>query len=222
MDGCYYPDSMLDWCPSRLFLPEDPQIPETLSPALRTIEVVDAGRDWAGTQNINVIFSESCTGTAIGWSCTVNGVAKTLTYVSGSPGQTWVMQIGSLIKHGDVIRLTYDTAAGGTVSTTGSVQITGISAVELPDTLSKRIRFILCGSDDKPVESEAVKAAIMEYDSGTMANANWMFRVNKATITTDANGQFDMEYNGVAPVGGKAYVAVIRATESMIVADTVT
>jgi hypothetical protein len=205
-----------------------------LAPKLRTITVLDAGRDWTGSQNIGVIFSEACSGDATGWSCTVNGVTKTLTYVSGSGTQNWVMQIAAAIHHGDVIRLNYDTASGATVSTSDSVEINGLTAVQLPDQLSKRIRFILRDSQNALVASQSVKAFIAEYDSGVVENAPQRLfgaRTDKATVVTDAAGQFDMQYTGVAAVGGYAYVAVVEVpssapgspsvTESMLVRDTV-
>lgn len=212
----------LDWYAQRLFLPEDPKIEETISPALRTITAVDADRSWTGsTQNIGVIFSEPCSGDATGWSATVNGTAAAVTYVSGSGTQNWVFTLGALIHHADVIRLTYSTASGATVSTTGSVEINGVNAVQMFDQLSKRVRFILRSSTDAVVASESVKVAVMEYDSGTVANSSWMLRSDKATVTTESNGQVDTVYTGTVAVGGSVYAAVIRTVETMIVADTV-
>ena len=220
-DEIYY-HTDLDWRPNRLFLPEDPKIPETLSPALESVDVSDAGRSWSGiTQNISVNFSEAVSGDGAGWSCTVNGVSKTLTYVSGSGTVAWVFQIAALIHDGDIIRLTYDTATGSTVSTSGSVEITGLNNVPFRDLLTKRIRFILCDSNDAVVASEAVKAALFDYDSNVVINDKWMLKTDKGTVTTDGSGQFDMQYTGTAAVGSQVYVAVIRATENMIVADTV-
>ena len=64
-----------------------------------------------------------------------------------------------------------------------------------------------------PVVSETVKAAILEYDGGVVNDPPerlWMSRANQATVTTDADGQFDMEYTGVVPVAGTAIAAVFR------------
>jgi hypothetical protein len=203
-------ESALCYPPNRLFLPEKPNIPETLSPALRTVEVFDAGRSWAAnTQNVNVIFSEAC----------VNGVSKTLTYLSGSGSQIWVMTIGSLIKNNDIIRFTYDLASGDTKSTSGAIEITGVANIVTPNTVSKRIRFVLCDSADALVANETVKSAILEYDSGT--GDRWMILANKASVTTDANGQFDALYAGPTPTGGTVIVSVFRAVENMIVTDIV-
>lgn len=212
----------LDWRANRLFLPERPKIPETLSPALESVGIGDGGRSWSGsTQDLAVNFNEACTGDATGWSATVNGVSKTLTYISGSGTQSWVFRVGALVHDGDVIRLTYDTATGTTKSSSGSVQITGVNNVPFADQLSKRIRFILCDKNDAVVASEAVKAALFDYDSNIVINDKWMLKTDKGTVTTDGSGQFDMQYTGTAAVGSQVYVAVIRASENMIVADTV-
>lgn len=210
-------ESSLDWPANRNFAPSRPNIPETTLPAVLTISALDAGRSWSGlTQSIGISFSEAVTGDATGWSVSVNGVAKALTYVSGSGTQNWVMQIGALIHHDDVIRLTYSTATGNTLAVTDSAEIKGQVAVQFKDQLSKRIRFTLCAAASTPttpvpVPNEAVKAALMEYDSGVVANTNWMVQANKGTVTTDAAGGFDMQYTGSAVVGGTVYVAWFRA-----------
>lgn len=212
----------LAWPPNRLFLPEKTQIAETLSPALRDITAVDSGRTWSTAQNIGVNFSEAVTGNATGWSATINGVAKTLTYVSGSGTPHWVFTIGGLLRNGDVLRLTYNTATGNTVSTSGSVEITGVNNVPFANQLSKRVRFILCDSADAVVANEAVKSAILEYGGGVVSADAWASRANKATVTTAADGQFDALYTGTASVGGTVYAVVFRAVESLAVAAAVT
>lgn len=180
---------------------------------------IDAQRSWTGnTQQFTLTFGEPMTGSVSGYSVTVNGGAQSLTYVSGSGTATWVFQIGALLHNGDVIVMTY--SPGTTVALASGVallaQTNGIT-----NSLTKRVRFILCDSLDAPVANEAVKSAVMEYDSGVVANTNWMLRANKETVTTAADGAFDALYTGTAAVGGTVYSAVIRTTETMLVAATV-
>lgn len=207
-----------------------PTLQETSAPGLGDVEVNDTGRSWSGnTQNINMTFTEAVNITATGWSITVNGVAKTLTYVSGTGTANVVFQVNTVIHDGDDIRISYDPSTGSTVSVTGSLAIKKLVGVEITENLSRRIRFTLCDKNDATVANEAVKAAILEYHSAVVADEisqgprpNWMTRANAATVTTDASGTFDMEYTGFYRGGSTVYVAVIRSNgESFIVATTV-
>lgn len=204
-----------------------PQLDETAAPGLISPIVVDAGRSWSGTQSMSLKFTEAVTTDGTGWTATVNGVTKTFTYVSGSGTDTVIFSLAATIHDNDVVRLSYDPATGSTASVTGSVEINKLVGVMAPLTLSKRIHFTLCNSLDAVV-SESVKAAIFEYNGGSVTDGTavgaapgWMTRANAATVTTDGSGTFDMQYTGVARGGSTVYVAVIRAVESLIVATTV-
>lgn len=208
----------MKWQKDRTFMAHGAGLTWCLNPKTRTVEMNDTGRVWTGSQSFNLIFSEAVTSTGVGWSATVNGVAAGMTYVSGSGAQTLVFSFSVVVHRGDVILFTYNRATGDTVSVTGSVEINALNAVRLGDQLTKRIRFILCDSTSTsatpvPVASETVKAALMEYDGGVVDDPPerlWMFRVNAASVVTDADGQFDMQYTGEAAVGGTAIAAVFR------------
>ena len=225
--------SDLEWPPDRLFLPEDPQLPETTQPSLSTPTVPDSLRSYANnTTDIALDFSEAVSdaslivgGTATGWTISVNGVNYATTYRSGSGTAQWVLRAAAALAHSNVlnanvVRINYSSSVGATVSTSGSVEITDLVRVPFSDQLTKHIRFLLCDSADTPVV-ETVKAAAFEYDSGVVANTNWMLRTDKQSVTTDALGQFDMTYTGSALGGDTVYVAVVRTTESLITTRTV-
>lgn len=230
-DSEVFPAGMLDWFPQRLFLPEPvtKRLPETTSPCVAGVSAVDGDRNWvAATQDITIIFSEPVSdaslvqgATATGWTATVNGVSAGVTYRSGSGTATWVLRIAAAVRHTD-LKLSYSQSTGATISVTGSVEINSLTAVPTADSLTKRVRFALCDSTDASVVNEAVKAAVMEYDSGTVANTNWMVQTNKGTVTTDGTGEFDMQYTGTTLVGSNVYVVVFRATENLAVAIAVT
>jgi hypothetical protein len=227
------PQSFNDFPNRYRFTDLDPEIPEVLAPALMRMKSTDDGRSWSGsTQNVTMYFTEAVTIDASGWSITVNGVAKTLTYVSGSGTSDAIFQVNTTLHAGDVVKISYDQATGGTVAVTGGIEIKKLASVIQFDELSKRVRFLLCDSRDALVVSQSVKAWIAEYDSGVVENAPQRLfgaRTDKATVVTDAAGQFDMQYTGLVPVGGFAYVAVVEipttapggVAESLLVKDTV-
>lgn len=211
----------LPWRAQLRFPQERPQLAEVAAPAFQNFEIADAGRDWTGTTQITFNFSEAMTADATGWSLTVNGVSKTLTYVSGSGTQNVIFRVGAVLHHGDTLKISYDTVTGGTNSVTGSLEIKGLTAIPQNDQLTKRVRFVLCDSTDAPVANEVVKSALLEYDSGVVANSLWGTLANKQSVTTDGSGNFDALYTGSVAVGGTAYCAIFRATESLAVAATV-
>jgi hypothetical protein len=210
---------------------QQPTLQETSAPGLGDVEINDTGRNWgANTQNINLTFTEAVTIDATGWSITVNGVGKSVSYVSGSGSASVVFQINTVVHDGDLVRISYDQATGGTVSVTGSVEVKQLTGVEITESLSRRVRFTLSDKNNAAVANELVKAALLEYHGGVVADsitqsdspiANWMTRANVASVTTDGAALFDMEYKGPARGGAPVYIAVIRAVESMIVATTV-
>ena len=177
----------LSWVKDRSFVAHGGDLTWCLAPKMRNVTALDAGRSWSGaTQNIGVIFSEAMSGDATGWSATVKPLstgieaAVGISYVSGSGTQAWVMQLATTLHHGDTFKISYDTATGATLSTSGSVEMNGVNTVQQPDGLSKRIRFILCDSTSTPttpvpVVSESVKAAILEYDGGKFHAHHFLF-----------------------------------------------
>lgn len=208
-----------------------PTLRETSAPGLVDIEVNDSGRSLsADTQNMTFTFTEAVNTSALGWSITVNGVAKTLTYVSGTGTAVAVFRVNVALHDNDVAKVSYDPTTGATTSVTGALQIKKIVGYVVEETLSRRIRFTLCDKNDAAVASEAVKAAVLEYHGAVVADEitqgprpNWMTRANAATVTTDSSGVFDMEYTGFVRGGGNVYVVIFRGNgENLSVAATVT
>ena len=225
---------------------QQPTLQETEAPGLVEIDTTDADRSWSGnTQNFTLVFTEAVTlADTTGWSVTVNGVAKTLSYVSGTGTARVVFQM-NVVKHdADVVKFSYDPAVGATTSVTGTLEIKAVTGFVVEGTLSRRVRFTLCNSLDVSVTSEAVKAAILEYHGGVVADdityeplpivngvvmegprnskTQWMGRANVGTVTTDGSALFDMEYTGIKRGGDFVYVAVIRSNgESLLVRTTV-
>ena len=228
----------MKWMKNRSFVAHGGDLTWTLAPKFRTISAVDADRSWTNsTQDIGVIFSEACSDAALsvgnpatGWSATVKNIgdseaAAAVTYRSGSGTQNWVLRLAALVKHGAIIKITYNTATGATVSTSGSVEINGVNAVPLPDQLTKRVRTTLKDKNNVLVTNEAgILTAIFEYGGGVLSAAAWMTLANKATVTSDASAICDMLYTGTAVVADTVYAATLRvaAVESQIWTETVT
>lgn len=200
------------------------------APEIQSSLMVDADRSWANsTEDVEITFSEAVSdaslsigGTATGYSIVVNGVAQTTTYRSGSGTNNWVLRAATLVKNGDVVGVTYSKAIGNTTAVSDSVEIESIVASFVFNGLSKRIRFVLRGADNNTVNSETVKAAAHEYAGGIVASNSWMSLTDKASVLTDGSGNFDMTYTGVAPVGGNAYISVLRTAESFVWIATIT
>jgi len=199
------------------------------SPEPEWIDVDDGDRSFtANTQDIHLYWAESmadaslsANGTATGYTVYVNGVSYQPTYLSGSGTASWMLRIAALVKNGDVVTLSYDPATGNTTATADSAECVKLVEAGVENDLSKRVRFTLCDSNDALVV-ETVKAALFDYASNVVTNDSWMVKTDKASVTTDATGQFDMQYNGTARVGSSVFCAVIRASESLIVAATIT
>lgn len=208
-----------------------PTLQETSAPGLGDVEVNDAGRSFAAnTQNINLTFTEAVTVSTTGWSLTVNGVSKTLTYVSGTGSANVVFRTNIAIHDGDDIRISYDPSVGNTVSVTGSLAIKKLVGVEVTESLSRRIRDNLCDANDAVVANESVKMAVLEYSGDVVTPAYtqgaappaWMSSANIYTVTTGADGSFDIAYTGFVRGGGSVYLAVIRSNgQTLIVRKTV-
>jgi hypothetical protein len=221
---------------------QQPTLQETEAPGLVDIEMDDSGRSWSGnTQNCTLIFTEAVTlANTTGWSVTVNGTTKTLSYVSGTGTARIVFQINTVIHDADIVRFTYDPTVGATTSVTDTLEIKAVNGYLAEETLSRRVRFTLCDSLDANIASESVKAAILEYHGGVVAddisygprpsvggvvvdapggmNLQWMARANVATVITDSSALFDMEYTGLKRAGDFVYVAIIRSNgESLLV-----
>lgn len=223
--------SQNQWQPSdRLHDANTPSLSVLGAPEIQSSLMVDADRSWVTPfEDVEVQFSEAVAdasltlgAAATGFTITVNGVAQTTTYRSGSGTASWVLRAPLLVKNGDSVGVSYNKAAGATLAVSDSVEIETISQSFVTNNLSKRVRFTLRGSDNAIVPNETVKANIMEYAGGTVANPTWGNQTNKASVLTDAAGLFDMQYSGAAPVGGQAYIAVLRAVESFAAPVTIT
>lgn len=199
------------------------------SPEPKWIDMDDTMRNWTTPyQDIEIFWGETISdgslsvgGNATGYTAYVNGTPYTPTYRSGSGSSIWILRIAALVKNGDSVTLSYDPATGASIAASDSLEIGKLTTGGVENDLTKRVRFTLCDSTDALV-NETVKAALLEYASNTVTNDSWMQRANKASVTTDASGQFDMQYTGTASVGSLVFCAVIRTTESMVVAATVT
>ena len=192
----------------------------------------DANRNWTTPyQDIVVVFNTKCQdaalspgGIATGHTIKINGTPQTTTYQSGSGTATWVLRIPVLCDRDDAITYSYDATAGNTTAVDNNQEIATVTDLQVNNLLTKRIRFILKGSDNNPVVSETVKMAVHLYNSGTATEGAgdnvtpdnpqggiWMRRVMNTTPTTDANGLIDVLYTGQnQAVGTTIYVVVYR------------
>lgn len=194
------------------------------------IDMDDTGRSWSSPyQDIEIYWGETVSdgslsvgGTATGYTVYVNGTPFTPTYRDGSGTSIWTIRITTTVKNGDVVGVSYDSSVGASVAAADSLEIVDLVRAGVENDLTKRVRFILCNSLDANVTNEAVKAALLDYASNTVTNDQWMAKTDKATVTTDGSGQFDMRYTGTAVVGDSVFCAVIRTVESMVVAATIT
>lgn len=192
------------------------------------VDMDDTMRNWSTPyQDIEIFWGETVTdaaltvgGTASGYTVYVNGVSYVPTYRSGSGTSIWIIRIATTVKNGDAVTISYDQSTGASIAAVDSREIGKLTTAGVENDLTKRVRFTLCDSADALV-NETVKAALFEYASNTVANDSWMQRANKASVAV-TTGQFDMLYSGTANVGSLVFCAVIRTTESMVVAATVT
>lgn len=189
-------------------------------PSITAGSMADADRNWTTpSQDIAVTFSEamqitpapSVGDTVAGLTAQVNGGANSaLTYVSGNATASWKVRRAELIQQNDTVVLDYDQATGIILAVDDSQELNTETDQAVTNNLTKRIRLTLKDKNNATVASETVKYAVLEYDSGAPANANWMSRTDKGTVATDASGVLDVAYSGSTVVGSDVYVAVIR------------
>ena len=191
-------------------------------PSISSGSMADSGRDWTvETQEISITFSEAMKkqsgsynvgDTIPGLTAQINGGANSaLTYVSGQTTATWVVKRAELIQNNDTVVVDYAQASGEIYdNATGLIELDEQADKSITNNLTKRVRVTLKDKNNNTVVSETVKYALMEYDSATPANANWMSRTDKGTVATDTNGLFDVQYTGSTTVGSAVYVIVIR------------
>ena len=209
--------------------------PVAANPTISSASMADADRDWdAPFQDIAITFSEAVDitpapavgDTIAGLTAQVNGGANAaLTYRSGNATASWKVRRAELIQQNDTVVLDYSQASGIILAVDDNAELSETVDAAVTNNLTKRARFTLRDSLDALVASETVKYGLFQYDSGLPANANWMTRDTKGTVTTTAAGLVDVQYTGAVAVGGTIYVAVIRPnttpTESMVWTDTV-
>jgi hypothetical protein len=208
---------------------------------------IDANRNWdTPYQDIIIVFNTECQDTglvseeeATGHIIGINGSPQTTYYISGSGTATWVLRIPVLCDADDLITYSYDQDTGNTKAVDDGVEIATVTDEEVGNSLTKKIRFLLKGSDNNPVVSETVKMAVHFYNAGAATEGPgdnitkdnpcggiWMRRVMNATPTTDTNGIVDIPYTGIAlAAGASVYIVVFRPnaspTESFAWVDTI-
>jgi hypothetical protein len=84
----------------------------------------------------------------------------------------------------------------------------------------KKISVTLKNSAGALVANTDVKYAVFEFDNAIPFNLNFMQVVSKGVYTTDASGNFVINYIGSSDIGGYAYLAILHPhsspTESVI------
>jgi hypothetical protein len=128
------------------------------------------------------------------------------------------------VQQDDSVTISYDQTTG-VLENSLDVELKALTDGAIANNLTKRVRFALKKADNSAAASETVKLGVFTFDSGTVANANWMTREMKSTPTTDGSGLVDVEYTGAGAVGATIYVVVIRPdtspTQSLIWTITV-
>jgi len=190
----------------------------------------DANRNWDSlTQDIVIVFNTKCQDAALtpgnpatGHTISVGGSPQTTTYQSGSGTASWVLRIPILCDADDLITYSYDQGTGDTKAVDDGVEIAAVTGEEVGNSLTRKIRFLLKGSDNNPVISETVKLAVHFYNAGAATEGPgdnitkdnpcggiWMRRVMNATPTTDTNGIVDIPYTGIALAAGASVYIVV-------------
>ena len=147
------------------------------------------------------------------------------------------MRIPVLCNKDDVITYSYDSSAGNTTAVDDGQEIAAVSNYVINNLLTKRIRFILYGSNGSAVVSESVQVAVCAYNAGAVDNigdnisaanpagGNWMLKEQFCNTTTDGSGLIDIQYTGLDVAGTSKYIIVYRPTvsptESLVVIDTI-
>jgi hypothetical protein len=80
----------------------------------------------------------------------------------------------------------------------------------------KKIAVTLKNSTGAAVANTEVKFAIFEFDSAIPQNLNFMQLVSKGVYTTDASGNIELNYTGVAAIGSYAYLAILHPNSSPV------
>jgi hypothetical protein len=210
--------------------------PWDLPPQFSDASMADADRNFdTPYQDIVVNFSDSVRkdggsaynvgDTIPGLTVKVNGGSATaVTYRSGDATSQWKVRLAELVQQDDSVTISYDQTTG-VLENSLDVELKALTDGAIANNLTKRVRFALKKADNSAAASETVKLGVFTFDSGTVANANWMTREMKSTPTTDGSGLVDVEYTGAGAVGATIYVVVIRPdtspTQSLIWTITV-
>jgi hypothetical protein len=190
--------------------------------------ITDANRDWTTPfQNVVVKFDAKMqdpalvvNGTATGHTISINGIAQTTKYISGSGFNEWTFQIPILVHQADLVTWSYNASIGATVTVMDGTELATVSNVSIANDLTKYIRFTLCNALDNLVANETIKIAISSYAGGVATAVAWLSKQQYGTVTTDVNGLVFFVYTGANNSGDTVYVTVIRPdtspTESMV------
>ena len=78
----------------------------------------------------------------------------------------------------------------------------------------KKVSVTLKNSAGALVANTDVKWALFEFDGAVPQNLNFMQVVEKGVYTTNASGIFEVNYTGLAAIGGFAYLAILHPHSS--------
>lgn len=78
----------------------------------------------------------------------------------------------------------------------------------------KKIAVTLKNSAGAVVANTQVKFAVMEFSEAIPFNPDFMQLVSKGVYTTDASGNIQLNYTGIADIGGYAYLAILHPNSS--------
>lgn len=80
----------------------------------------------------------------------------------------------------------------------------------------RKIAITLKNSLGAAVANTEVKYAVFEFSEAIPFNADFMALTSKGVYTTDASGNFVINYTGSAPIGGFAYLAILHPNSSPV------
>lgn len=196
--------------------------------------VQDSDRSWTGNvTNIQIAFNSDCSdaslvvgGTATGHTIALNGVNQTTLYEGGSGTGHWLLQIPAVVKATDTLTYSYNPSVGNTKNPENSQELPTITAFNVNNFTTRRLRFILYASNNAIVASTTIQFSVHQYMAGNPSTYLWMAQEMALLVTTDSTGLVDVEYTGTSvTVGGTVYVVVLQPnsspTEALVWTETV-
>lgn len=80
----------------------------------------------------------------------------------------------------------------------------------------KKIAVTLKNSTGALVANTEVKFAVFEFSDAIPFNPDFMQVISKGVYTTDASGNIELNYTGVAAIGSYAYLAILHPHSSPV------